>query len=440
LAYLTAFHGQGWLILLVPGLLARAMFGLSLLRKCLVSALWGVLFTGLFHTWALNKGWQLWCCLLVLKGLPWALLPLPSGLARAERRPLFVQALAFGTGFGLVAGLHIWGPSGFDWETPMAALAVWPWCLATLPWLGLPGAALLMATCSYLLFSGHRQSGAAGAFVLVFWAGLSGLLYTEAAKATPNVALSDIALVQTGWSDNTKWKVDNRELAVGRLFRLSEQARARGARLVIWPEMAWPTANLRQQVDQARQVGALARRLEIDLLASSLEKTPKGWYNSATLVTPTGRFALEYRKRRLIPVQEYLPLPKVLERLLRERGWVLSSCHYLAGEQDVVFALGPSRYAVLICYESVVPWPAVRVGDQVDFLVVMANDSRLNSEFAREAHFRSAVLRAAELRLPVFQAANDGVSGVIDHRGVVLSRTNRGFQGAAVMMLAPEGR
>lgn len=428
---LAAFWGVGWAIFLGPGLLARALGRLTPRRQICLSGLWGVFFAAVFYTWALQRDWPLWLCLLALKGLPWMAFPLPCLLWESRRPPHpMARALAFGLGLSAVAGFQLLDPVGFDWETPVAALAAWPWCLTLLPWTGLVGMAGVIGFISCLLWQGRRHA-LWGLLALLVWIGLS--LALTPSPSSPD--LPRVALIQTGWNEWDKWDPANREKALRRLIDLSRRAREQGAELIIWPETAWPARNLRHDPNERRQVSQLASSLGTDLLVSSLEQPGASWTNSATLVSRTGRFALEYQKRRLIPLQEYLPLPAPWEAFFRQRGWVRPSCHYKAGERSVVFESEGRKLAVLICFESVVPGPAAGLAEEVDFLVVQANDAGLRSDFARECHFRSAILRAAQARKPVLQVANDGVTGFIDGRGAVLLRSAPGSTSAQVIML-----
>jgi apolipoprotein N-acyltransferase len=427
-AYLLAFHGAAPLIVLAPGLLWLALHGLSSRQAFFWSALWGVVMEGLFHLWALASDPLLWLCLLPARGLLWmffmtfALLPLGGSAWK--------RALSCGAGLCLVTLLLLLGPSGLDWETPAAALADWPWLLSTLPWLGLPGLSFLLGLLSQPLLAGDKRAAGLAAAGLALWLAVSALLLSPQRPWT-----LPVALLQTGWEEDEKWAPRNREAAKDRLLEMTEQAHDRGARMVVWPETAWPVMSLRQLPLDSRAISALARRLKVEVLVSSLEVVPEGWHNSVTQVLSSGRFAFEYHKRRLLPFEEYLPLPGWLVGALESRGWVPPGCHYVAGGQDVVFSTQGRRFAVMICYESTVPWAFLRLSERVDFFVVTTNDAALRSGFAREAHFRSAVLRAAQTRRPVLQVGNTGVSGLIDNRGAVVVRSDPALAGPQILSI-----
>lgn len=431
--YLLSFHGLGPLCLLAPGLLLRSLDGLKLPWQLLFSALWGVVFAGLFNLWAFDVSPAIWCALVVVRGLPWALLCLPQALADRVSKHSLAKVLAGGVGWALVCWVLLLGPTGYDWENPIAAFASWPWCLSTLPWLGLPGTALVIATASRAVFTFKRVPAMTGLALLGLWLLLSAQLY-RGRQPDAVVSRVPLALLQTGWPESEKWAEKNRLPAIERLVRLTREAQGKGARLIVWPETAWPYYNLRQDREAVRALSTLARELQSDLLVTSIEERDGGWYNTVSQVTATGRFGFEYRKRRLLPFAEYLPLSPPWSSLLPTLGPFAETCRYLPGTENPVLEHADLKYALLICYESMIPATTADRASEVDFFVIVTNDALVKGGFPKEAHFRSAILRAAEFRKPFFQAGNEGVTGVIDRYGKVLQRTPTEATGPQVLM------
>jgi apolipoprotein N-acyltransferase len=430
-----AFRGFGFLVFLGPGLLGLGLRRLPMRYEFLLATLWGVIFAGVFYSWAFQYGFFPWTGLMVARGLPWILFPIPGVLLQKYSEPTpLKRATSTGLGLALVSLALLLGPTGSDWETPMIALANWPWCLAALPWLGLVGGSLLIGCISGMLLSLHKRTTLFGMMLLMLWAAASAAVYSS--RPDPN--LSDqlpVAIIQTGWSQDKKWDAESRTEAKQRLIDLTEEAAGQGATLVVWPETSWPYRGMRKRPSDTRKIGRLARRLHIQILASSIEENTDGWVNSVSQVLPTGRFSQEYKKIRLAPFAEHLPLPKSLEEALREREPFKQVGRFVAGEDHVLMEVSDQRFAVLICFESMVPGPARQLSDDVDFLVVVTNDAPMVQEAPKEAHFRSAILRAAQFHKPVIQASNNGVSGFIDPYGRVLKRTEPDFTGPTVLVL-----
>ena len=429
-----AFHGYGGLIFLVPALLWASFRELPTRRCLLYSTLWGMCFAGTFYLWVLSYGWLAWIGIVLVRGLPWVLFLFPSVLWEqfADRTPL-KDVFSAAAGYFLVTGALLLGPTGNDWETPIGALCQWPWFLASLPWIGLTGSAFLIGLVSVSMILKNRSCFILGTATAVLWALLNTWMFS-ATLHEPTLFESPIAVVQTGWSQEKKWDESSRKEAIERLFELTETAAEQGAKLIVWPETAWPYHGMRRRPSDTRAVGRLARRLEVDILASSIESKEEDWFNSVSQVLSTGRFHLEYRKTRLAPFAEYLPLPKNWEDNFRTRQPFQQIGRFVPGDESVPFDHGERRFGVLICFESMVPGPTKSLSTQVDYFVVVTNDEPLLWPEPKEAHFRSAILRAAEFRKPFVQASNTGVSGFVDARGTVLMRSGHRENGPLTLV------
>lgn len=402
-------------------------------RRMAYSAAWGLLFSAVFYIWSLAYGILPWLGLVAVRGLPWALLPLPNVvLSRRGWNAPWQQALGFGTGLALVSWALLAGPTGNDWETPSGAFTDWPALLSSLRYIGLVGYAFVLGIICGLLGSLSNQARIVGAVALVGWGILNIALYSN----LPGDRLPElkVALLQTGWSQEEKWDADTRKSGIELLLGMTRQAHQAGAQLIIWPETAWPNRGMRKRFRDTRAIGKLARELAVPVLASSIEEEEDGtWLNSASLINAKGKFTLEYQKLRLSPFAEFLPLPNALERRLRTVPPFSYIGRFKPGELQPVMTAGPYRFRVLICFESMVPGPAASSKAEVDFYVVLTNDAPMVYEWPREDHFRSAILRAIQFQKPLYQASNNGVTGIVNSAGEVVARTQPGENGRNIV-------
>ena len=78
------------------------------------------------------------------------------------------------------------------------------------------------------------------------------------------------------------------------------------------------------------------------------------------------------------------------------------------------------KIAPTICYESIFPFLYASDADRgADMFVNMTNDGWYLETSAPYQHLAALTFRAAETRRPILRAANNGISAVINDRGVI---------------------
>jgi apolipoprotein N-acyltransferase len=82
----------------------------------------------------------------------------------------------------------------------------------------------------------------------------------------------------------------------------------------------------------------------------------------------------------------------------------------------------PIRIAPLICFEDAVPRVVRRAAKNLPHLLVnLTNDAWFGASAGSRQHLENARLRAVETRLPLLRATNDGVTVLINARGVIVA-------------------
>jgi len=148
-------------------------------------------------------------------------------------------------------------------------------------------------------------------------------------------------------------------------------------------------------------------------------------HNSAVSIID-GKVGDLYHKSKLVPGVEFLPYRKAMfmfEPLVKSLGGTTAGL----GISDTAMVLeypNGIKAAPLICYESI-------YGDYVrefvlagaNLLVVPTNDGWWDNSPGHIQHLQFAQLRAIENRRWVVQAANTGISAIINSKGEVLNQT-----------------
>ena len=240
-----------------------------------------------------------------------------------------------------------------------------------------------------------------------------------------------VSLLQGNVDLETKWKPETR----GRNFVLYDSLVQTAAQdstdLIIWPETAAPTY-LRNSSWYSVAARATVKKSGVYNLIGALdvemdngkEKT----YNSAFQVNPDGIIDGVHHKIKLVPFSEQSPYRDYLPFLTRDfianyldavRTYKIQwwSDFYM-GDSIVVFNIGDTSYAVLICFEVAFP-DFVRqcLLKGADFMVNITNDTWFGRSAGPFQHMRIAVFRAVENRTWLARCANSGISAVIDPYG-----------------------
>ncbi|OGC04243.1 apolipoprotein N-acyltransferase [candidate division WOR-1 bacterium RIFOXYA12_FULL_43_27] len=200
---------------------------------------------------------------------------------------------------------------------------------------------------------------------------------------------------------------------------LSRQVK--NADIIIWPE----TAVTNYLMDSPLLLD-LVRELAIEKKAHLLIGTPyydKGMiYNSLVAFSPKGAVVGAYNKQHLVPFGEYLPFRKLLYPMLKNSGFF--DADFNSDPNPKLIEINGIKIGALICFESTFPNLAKeRVAKGADILLTVTNDGWFKDSSALQEHLNMGIMRAVENRKYFIQAANTGISAVIDPYGRILKQS-----------------
>jgi len=168
------------------------------------------------------------------------------------------------------------------------------------------------------------------------------------------------------------------------------------------------------------------------------------YYNSALMID-TGDAVGIYHKSKLVPGFErvYSSIPaRLLRKFLPELGgteWGFEpqkerSC-FVRSDTNAAYV------APVICYESVFgQFVAAYVKKGARSIFVITNDGWWKNTNGYKHHFWYSSVRAIETRRPVIRSANTGISGIIDIRGKVISKSGWWVPAVIKGYITPETR
>lgn len=273
---------------------------------------------------------------------------------------------------------------------------------------------------------GRQAAAAALAAVVLAW-GYGAWALRQPVETTGTVK---VGLVQASIPQDQKWNPRRAYENIERHVVLTRSAASRGARFVVWPESAVPFYFDEGGV-VAEDLQALASGWQLHLFFGNDDREPdengrtvKAWVG-AKMLSPEGRLAFRYHKRRLVPFGEYVPLQPLLTLGGRYAAKLVQQvADFTAGTEASLGRVDGHPVGAFICYEAIFPDLARELAAEgAQLLVNVTNDAWYGRTSAPHQHLAMAVFRAVENRRYLVRAANTGISAVVDPHGRVLERT-----------------
>lgn len=195
--------------------------------------------------------------------------------------------------------------------------------------------------------------------------------------------------------------------------------------LIVWPESSTdndpiPQGHVRSTIDE------LVNDADVPLLVGAVtwNDIPRAPINAGILWMPeTGPDSL-YAKNHLVPFGEYIPMRDTLTKFISRLEQV--PVDYLAGTDTGIFEVGGFRVGDVICFE-VAYGGLIRqtIADGAQIIAVQTNNATYGNTNQPEQQFEITRFRAIEHQRPFVVASTSGISGIIDHSGKVVSRTEQ---------------
>ena len=246
------------------------------------------------------------------------------------------------------------------------------------------------------------------------------------------------ALIQPNVDPNEKWERDSFGDVMQLLHDLTDSATVEPKDLIVWPESATPTYLRRNRSRTLDRIIKHISRLNVHLLTGTPDyefrsSDDYSVYNSIFLLRPGTHKIEQYRKIKLVPFGEYIPLSEFFPEL---DNLNLGQGNFDAGSEVTVFKIPlhvdaetsidtTLMISSVVCYESTFPYlirEGVRKGSEL--LVIVSNDAWFGYTSAPYLHMEISRFRAIENRIPIVRSANTGVSIMCDAYGRILAKSD----------------
>ena len=234
-----------------------------------------------------------------------------------------------------------------------------------------------------------------------------------------------VAAIQGNKGSLENWGADTVAEVMEIHGRLSREAAAEGADLIVWSETCIP-ANIDRSAWVREYVTELSRECGVPILCGLFTRVAEGSeadYNSIVVALPDGTIHdTVYHKRNPVPFGEFVPFRRLIMTLIPPLAEINTlAADIPAGEDSVVFDLEVGQVGSLICFDSIYEGNALdSIGNGAQILAVSTNDSWFTDSRGVWMHHAQSQLRAIETGRWVVRSAITGVSSVINDRGQVL--------------------
>ena len=206
---------------------------------------------------------------------------------------------------------------------------------------------------------------------------------------------------------------------------------ARGAELVIWPEVGFNTRPLYTGEMDGR---AITGGVPVAAIVGAMRVEGRKLWNSAFVIDESGKVGDHYDKIQLLAFGEYIPggewFPEVYQ-------WSPLSTPLARGQSTAPLRWDSWRFATFICYEDILPGIVRSImadhGEgRAHAMVNLTNDSWYGAGHEQEQHLMLAAVRSIEHRRWLLRATSTGISAFVDATGRVLQRIGRNQRGVAL--------
>ena len=231
----------------------------------------------------------------------------------------------------------------------------------------------------------------------------------------------EIAIIQPSLDPFQKYENSYQKAIEDALLNLSTLETS--VDLLIWPESPLPYLNSSQQMN------------------SLLEQTNKlppilsgGWeYKNGNLQNVMGILGSNetYAKRHLVIFGEYIPFEKIFRGIIEFFDMPMSNITAGNKDQDI-FTIEGKKILGLICFDVAFPLSFIKNAKTADFVVNISNDTWFGSSYGPYQHLQIVRARALELNKWVARGTSDGISTIVDNKGTIVSKIDKGSSGALI--------
>jgi apolipoprotein N-acyltransferase len=186
--------------------------------------------------------------------------------------------------------------------------------------------------------------------------------------------------------------------------------------MFVWPEGVFSGYSFEEILEFKYIIEANFNKNHLILFGiNTLDQEKDGLYNSLVIVNNQLEIIQQYKKQKLVPFGEFLPLKNILNSFGLKK---ITEGHgsFSKGTSSDIFTLGNLKMLPLICYEIIFPELSQK---EKNMIINISEDAWFGNTIGPDQHFAKAIFRAIESNVYLIRSANKGFSAFIDNKGIV---------------------
>ena len=162
---------------------------------------------------------------------------------------------------------------------------------------------------------------------------------------------------------------------------------------------------------------------------NTYERESKKYFNSLVIINNEFKILHRYDKRKLVPLGEFLPLEKILNKIGLKK---ITQGHgsFSKGKTQENFLLNSLNILPLICYEIIFTELIQKANPETNLIVNISEDGWFGNTIGPHQHFAKAIFRSIENDTFLIRSANKGISAIINNKGEIIKKLNKNEAGS----------
>ena len=197
--------------------------------------------------------------------------------------------------------------------------------------------------------------------------------------------------------------------------------------LFIWPEGVIPNANFKILKNEYGYLfrNSFSKNHQIILGINDEESNSEKLkiYNSLVMIDNEANILYNYKKNKLVPFGEFLPLENILSKM-GLKTLTNNYLSYTASSERKLFNLYKNssiKILPLICYEIIYSGEISKDKDY-NFIVNISEDGWFGDSIGPHQHFAHSIFRSIEYGKYTLRSANNGISAIVDPTGFIVDK------------------